>query len=81
MRTAMQIKSTGQNISPPNSNMLEGRTMVEKSQGMELSDIQSHLSGLRNRLDEAWWNEEPLETIQQIEREIAERSRYLKQSE
>ncbi|GJM24524.1 MAG: hypothetical protein DHS20C16_09390 [Phycisphaerae bacterium] len=55
--------------------------MVENMQGMELSDIHSHLRGLRRRLDDAWWNEEPLETIQQIEREIAERSRFLNQTE
>ncbi len=55
--------------------------MVEKTQSMDHSEIQSHLRGLRNRLDDAWWNEEPLETIQQIEREIAERSRSLNQSE
>ncbi|HNO79974.1 MAG TPA: hypothetical protein PKN33_18145 [Phycisphaerae bacterium] len=55
--------------------------MVEKTQGLDMSEIQNHLRGLRKRLDDAWWNEEPLETIQQIEKEIAERSRYLKLSE
>jgi hypothetical protein len=74
----MQTNTIGQNISPPKSNMLEGTAMVEKTQGIDLSENQSHLRGLRKRLDDAWWNEEPLETIQQIEEEIAERSRYLK---
>ncbi len=55
--------------------------MVEKAMSDDLSDIQNHIRGLKRRLDDAWWNEESLETIQQIEQEIAERSRLLMQSE
>lgn len=36
------------------------------------------LQHLREQLDEAWWNEAPLCTIQQLEQEIESRKRDIK---
>ncbi len=79
--TPSRKRSESQNISQATSNMLEGAAMVENTKGDESTEIQNHLLGLRKKLDDAWWNEEPLETIQQLENEIAERSRNLSQAD
>ncbi len=55
--------------------------MVEKNQRNEQAKLDDHLHGLKRRLDEAWWNEEPLETILKIEKEIADRSEALQSAD
>ena len=42
--------------------------------------IEAELRQLRRHLADAWWYEQPLETIQEIERLIAARSRELSDS-
>jgi outer membrane protein TolC len=41
------------------------------------SGLENQLSSLREQLAEAWWNEEPLDKIQQIENEIEAYKRQL----
>ena len=38
---------------------------------------EGELDRLRERLAEAWWNEEPLDTIQELERDIVAQSQAL----
>lgn len=55
--------------------------MVEKNRQSELTKLEDHLRGLKRRLDDAWWNEEPLETILMIEKEIADGSKALQSAD
>ncbi len=59
-----------------------GATVVEKETGMiERTDLEDQIRGLKRLLDDAWWNEEPLETIQKLEQQIANRSQALQSTD
>jgi len=44
------------------------------------SQLEGELRSLRERLADAWWNEYPLQEIQQIELQIAECKQQLRQA-
>lgn len=51
--------------------------MAETKQKRELAELENRVQGLKHRLDDAWWNEEPLETIMKLEKEIADRLKVI----
>ncbi|NOX57490.1 MAG: hypothetical protein GXP29_01360 [Planctomycetes bacterium] len=48
---------------------------------IERTDLEDQIRGLKRLLDDAWWNEEPLETIQKLEQQIANRSQALQSTD
>ena len=51
----------------------------ERDAVVEQNRLENELRQLRDQLADAWWNEESLDTIQRIEREIERRWKKLSQ--